>query len=220
MPRVSAEDRRRDLIEAAFKVMARVGVSAATTRLIAAEAGVPQSIFHYCFRSKDELFQELTQTVVASMLGSAMDSLIEADTFGESVRRSLQELWSPAVKHPDHQLVLYELTTAMLRDPAGAEMARWQYEQYFDHTGKLLEALAERADMTWNVPLDVLSRMTTTMVDGVILGWLTDRNTDDVTRTIDQFAQYLATQASPKPMRVKKGAASRSLERGRAKAAG
>lgn len=217
MPRVSADDRRRDLIEAAFKVMARVGVSAATTRLIAAEAGVPQSVFHYCFRSKDELFQELTQTVVASMLGSAMDSLVEADTFEESVRRSLQELWSPALKQPDHQLVLYELTTAMLRDPAGAEMARWQYEQYFEHTGQLLEALAERADMTWTMPRDVLSRMATTMVDGLILGWLTDRDTDAVTRTIDQFAQYLATQATPKSGRPAKAATKRTARGTRAK---
>lgn len=175
--------------------MAQVGVSGATTRLICAEAGVPQSVFHYCFRSKDELFKQLTQTVISNMLGNAMDSVVEAATFGDSVRESLQQLWRTAVAHPDRQLVLYELTTAMLRDRQTSKLARWQYSAYFDDSRRLLQALAERSQMSWTVPLDVLSRMTTTMIDGIVLGWLTDHDTHQVSETIDAFAQFLAGAA-------------------------
>lgn len=202
MPRVSADDRRRDLIEAAFRVMSRVGVPMATTRLICAEAGVPQSVFHYCFRSKDELFKELTRTVIGTMITSALDSVVDGESFEDSVRQSLRRLWRTAVAHPEHQLVLYELTTAMLRDPSTADLAQWQYERYFDNTAQLLEVLASRSGVTWSLPIDVLSRLATTVIDGVILGWLTDHNTANVDAVVDTFAAQLAGMAVPQPSRV------------------
>ena len=198
MARTSAEQRRQDLTEAAFEVMARVGVSGATTRLIAEEAGVPQSVFHYCFRSKGELFRQLTRHVVESMLGDALDSLVDGSTFEDSVRRSLRELWASAVSHPERQLVLYELTTAALREPGGEDLARWQYEQYFDHGRRLLGALAAQGGMEWTAPLGALSRMMTTMVDGIILGWLTDRDSQEVEASLDLFAAILVSCAVPR----------------------
>lgn len=196
MARVPAVERRRMLIEAAFTVMARVGVPAATTRLICTEAGVPQSVFHYCFGSKDELFRELTTTVVTDMLGSALDSLVEGESFQDSLRDSLQRMAESALERPDRQLALYELTTTMLRDPTTAPLARWQYEQYFDHTAQLLLAVAERAEMAWTAPIEVLGRFATTVIDGAVLGWLTDRDTAQVTQMIDRLATQLATSAA------------------------
>lgn len=196
MPRISAEQRRKDLTEAAFRVMARVGVSAATTRLIADEAGVPQSVFHYAFHSKDELFQQLTRVVVDGMLGNALESLVDGASFEESVRRSLRQMWNNAISDPQRQLVLYELTTAALREPGGEMLARWQYEQYFEHTKKLLVALAEQGRTRWLPSIDVLSRMTTTMMDGLILGWITDQNTTEAEAALDLFSTQLATLAN------------------------
>jgi AcrR family transcriptional regulator len=195
MARVSAEQRRQDLTEAAFRVMARVGVSSATTRLIAEEAGVPQSVFHYCFRSKDELLQQLTKVVVEEMVGNALDAVVEAGSFDESLRRSLRRLWENGKQHPAHQLVLYELTTAALREPDGQTLASWQYEHYWESTGRFLEVLAERSGVTWTRPLAVLSRMVTTMIDGLILGWLADRDTEQAEAALDLFAEQLVSLA-------------------------
>ncbi len=75
MPYVSAEQRRRDLIDAAIRVSSEVGLAAASTRAICTEAGVQQSVFHYCFSSKEELLRELTREVVATMLENAVASL-------------------------------------------------------------------------------------------------------------------------------------------------
>lgn len=196
MARVAAERRRQDLTEAAFRVMSRVGVSAATTRLIAEEAGVPQSLFHYCFKSKDELLQQLTRVVVSSMAGDALDSFVESDSFEESVRRSLRQWLQNAIDEPERQLVLYELTTAALREPNGLDLARWQYEQYFLNTKQLLLALEAKGGVAWQAPIDVLSRLTTTMIDGLILGWCTDHDTPQAESTLDLFAAQLASLAT------------------------
>lgn len=59
MARVSAKDRSLQFVQAAARVIARDGAGAATTRRIAAEAEAPLAALHYCFRSKDELLEEV-----------------------------------------------------------------------------------------------------------------------------------------------------------------
>ncbi|MFE3105251.1 TetR/AcrR family transcriptional regulator [Nocardia tengchongensis] len=205
MARVSADQRREDLAAAAVRVMMKVGVPATTTRLISDEAGVPQSVFHYCFRSKEELFEQLTRDVVESMVGealdavgNALDAVGNAENFETSVQRSMQGLFTNAAEQPERQLVLYELTCLALRDPEKAGFAEWQYKQYFDHTGQLLVALADRAGVEWVAPINVLSRMVTTMIDGLILGWMADGNTEEATQAMDLFSAQLAGLAVAK----------------------
>lgn len=45
--RLAIAQRRELLLAAAWRVMIKDGVAAATTRAICAEAGMPQSSFHY-----------------------------------------------------------------------------------------------------------------------------------------------------------------------------
>lgn len=61
MTRMAVDERRRQLTDAAFRVIARDGITAASTRTICAEAGMPQASFHYCFDSKRDLLEELVQ---------------------------------------------------------------------------------------------------------------------------------------------------------------
>ena len=55
MPRALAAQHRSAIVNAAIRLMAREGVAAASTRRIAAEAGVAQATIHYVFGSKTEL---------------------------------------------------------------------------------------------------------------------------------------------------------------------
>jgi TetR/AcrR family transcriptional regulator, regulator of biofilm formation and stress response len=48
-------DRRRLIVEAALRVIARDGVNAATHRAVAAEAGVPPASTTYHFSSKAQI---------------------------------------------------------------------------------------------------------------------------------------------------------------------
>ena len=61
--RMSVDQRRSLLIEAAINVMARDGVANVGTRAIVAEADMTIGVFHYCFRSKDELVVEVLRSI-------------------------------------------------------------------------------------------------------------------------------------------------------------
>ncbi|MGW0039203.1 TetR/AcrR family transcriptional regulator [Gordonia sp. NPDC003376] len=204
MAYTSADQRRQDLIAAAFRVMAEKGVASTSTRAICTEAGVPQSFFHYCFRHKEELLRELTHTVVAQMLESAFASAADlapsdaADGLEASLAQVFTGLLQAAVDAPERQLVLYELTTTVLRDPDLAELARWQYEQYYASSSNLLAELADRHGIDWTLPMPIMARMFTTDIDGLILNWLADRDTDQARQLVATFARQFAALTNEK----------------------
>ena len=57
-------DRRRLIVEAALRVIARAGVNAATHRAVAAEAGVPLASTTYHFASKAEIVAEALELAI------------------------------------------------------------------------------------------------------------------------------------------------------------
>lgn len=202
MPYVSAEQRRRDLIDAAIRVTADVGLAAASTRAICAEAGVQQSVFHYCFSSKEELLRELTREVVADIVETAVQNLRPGADVEESLLQGLTGLWQSVCGQPEKQLVFYELTVGALRAPERSDIAEWQYREYYASTGKFLVRLAETAGIEWAVPIPILSRMVTTAIDGLILGWLADRRDDEVEASMASFAKAFAGLATVVPAAV------------------
>lgn len=202
MPYVSAQQRRRELIDAAIRVTADVGLAAASTRAICAEAGVQQSVFHYCFSSKEELLRELTREVVAGMMETAVGNLKPGADVEESLLRGLMGLWETMSRRPEKQLVFYELTVGALRAPDRSDIAEWQYREYFASTGTFLVRLAEKAGVEWTVPIPVLSRMVTTAIDGLILGWLADGRADEVEASLASFAKVFAGLAAVAPAAV------------------
>ncbi|WP_033289281.1 TetR/AcrR family transcriptional regulator [Amycolatopsis jejuensis] len=197
MARVPVEQRRRDLIEAAFQVMARDGIAAATTRAICAEAGVHQSVFHYSFGSKKELLQELIRITIGDMIEASIDARKVTKDIGESFRNGMRSAWAKAKAHPERQLVAYEFTTHVLRDPELAALAAWQYEQYYAETERSVLVMEEVAGVGWTVPRAVLVRTLTSAIDGLVLGWLADRDTEAAEASLGLLADYFTTLAVP-----------------------
>jgi AcrR family transcriptional regulator len=91
-------------------------------------ANAPLSAFHYCFRSK----QELTTTVVNDLVREARQALQPGADLHDALHDGMRRLWSTAARHPDRQLVLYEL-------------GKWQYDCYFEAAVQFLEDLAAAA---------------------------------------------------------------------------
>jgi AcrR family transcriptional regulator len=191
--RLAVAERRRMLLAAAARVMAREGIAQTTTRAITAEAGMPRGSFHYCFRSKDELLRELITVVVTDMSQAARDAPAPGNDLLQSLQAGLRALWQSVIEHPDEQLVLYELTTYALRDPATVKLAEWQYESYYQQATDYLNFVAGQAHIEWSLPMTTLARLFVTVIDGLCLNWLTDRDTEIGLEVLDAFAGHLAT---------------------------
>lgn len=210
MARIPADVRRRELVEAAIRVLTRDGIAKATTRVIVTEAGMPLGFFHYCFRSKQELLLQVIETINDRNVAAAR-SVLERhrddrdgirnsdrgrgrsalrDTLRSGLRAYLQEVQQ---RPGEHQLT-YELTQYALRQPGMAEVARRQYEHYLAATSDFLERAAAAAQLTWTTPLPLLSRYALNVIDGVTLAWVVDRDTAAACAVLDEFVEHVCTE--------------------------
>jgi AcrR family transcriptional regulator len=171
-----SDERRRDLVEAALRVMARDGVAAASTRAITAEAGMAQSRFHYCFRSKAELLREVVETMVRNQVTSVLGA-------GGDVRTALRAYAQHLVDHPEQHLLSYELTQYALRTPGLAPLAAQQYQAYLDGAAEVLAALG--------IDDPSAPRLVVALLDGVTLQWLVDRDVEAAVAVLERFADQL-----------------------------
>ena len=185
-PRLSSDDRRRELVEAALRVMARDGVAAATTRAITTEAGMTQSRFHYCFRSKAELLHEVVETMVRNQVTSVLGAVRVG--IGHDVRTNLHTALEAYCQHlvdnPDRHRLSYELTQYALRTPGLERLAAEQYQAYLAGAAEVLGALGATDP--------VLPRMVIAILDGITLQWLVDRDRATAAATLEAFADQVA----------------------------
>jgi AcrR family transcriptional regulator len=197
--RMSAEDRRDRLVEAAIRVMTRDGVARATTRAIASEAGMPLGVFHYAFHSKQELVSRVTETI-AKQSKAEIDAAIFAggqQDLYQLILAGLTAYFDHVVAHPHEHLVTYELTTAALRDPELEDVARRQYDYYLKENEQLLVAAAELFGFEFTEPVAVVTRYTLSVVDGLALNWLARGDEHEAREVLRLTARTAMTLVRP-----------------------
>ncbi|MFI9554689.1 TetR/AcrR family transcriptional regulator [Nonomuraea endophytica] len=120
--RIKGEQRKRELIEATIRVVARDGVAGVSHRTVSKEAGQPATAAAYYFRTIDDL---LTAALTSCMDEDAerMRRLADVDDPEEGLR-ALAELMCQVVAAPAHLLAEYELYLLAARRPELREPTR------------------------------------------------------------------------------------------------
>ena len=192
MPRTPFDDRRAMLIAAALTVIARHGVSGATTRAIVAEAGMSLASFHYVFRSHAEMMRDVVAYVVDAEVASVFESLRLGSDIRQALRDGLQAYLDYLVADPGHEQVMQELMHYALRTPGLQQLAAEQYEAYRAGVTSVLVEGAAASAVEWALPVDDVARLVISFTDGVTLAWLADRDTAAAGRILDFAADTLA----------------------------
>jgi AcrR family transcriptional regulator len=199
--RMSAVERREKLVDAAIRVMTRDGVARATTRAIAAEAGMPLGVFHYAFQSKQELIAMVTETISQRSKADIDDAVLSNDPAEDWLAVALAGLcayFDHVVAHPDEHLVTYELAVSALRDPELRDAARRQFDYYLSENEKLLVAAAELFDVEYAVPVGVLTRLMFSLMDGLALNWLAKGDEEEARQVVALAGELLVSQVRPR----------------------
>ncbi|MDM4763418.1 TetR family transcriptional regulator [Galbitalea sp. SE-J8] len=196
---MSSLDRRSELIDAAFRVVSRDGMGAATTRAIVAEAGMPLASFHYAFASRDELLRELVEHVLDAESLAAASTLRLGSDIRASIVAALTAYVDELAADPSRELAMFELTQYALRTPALRHLAAEQYARYRATVAGVLEAGAAHARVRWTLPLDDVARLVVAFTDGITFAWLADRDRDGALRIVAFAADSLSTLTAPAP---------------------
>ncbi|NSC20103.1 TetR family transcriptional regulator [Streptomyces albus subsp. chlorinus] len=191
MERLPSSERRRQLVEAAIRVMTRDGAGKATTRSICTEAGVSLSVFHYCFASKQELIENVMETITAHSATPVAARIHPAAGVRENVRTALHTYWAHVLAHPDEHMLTYELTQYALRRPGFGYLARRQYEQYAAASRELLDRLCTDLGLELLVPAETLVRYLASAIDGLTLNYLVLGDGQDAAAVLDTLAAHV-----------------------------
>lgn len=124
-----------------MRVIVRDGLTATSTRAVAAEAGMTQAMVHYSFPGKDALLGAVLDEIHAGIAEVLARSLDGADNLGDGVARIAEAYWAYTVETPGLQRMQYELTLYALNSPEHADLARRQYQGYVAALGQAFEAL-------------------------------------------------------------------------------
>jgi AcrR family transcriptional regulator len=199
---MSVTQRRELLLAAAWRVLVRDGFAAATTRAVCREAGMKQGVFHYCFTNRDELMREVAAGLLAAQVSASIGAVGPGGTMAESVINAFTVYWDTVEADPGLHQVLYEITTSVLRDRRASDIARFQYRRYLDGVLRSLVQIAEIRHITWDIPEETLARQVVTVLDGLTLHYLVDRDSGAARAALHAFAVDFAGHARPDPDRA------------------
>ena len=199
MARVSADQRRQDFIEAAVRVIAEQGMKGATTRRIAEAADAPLATLHYCFHTKEQLFfavfEHMSTNMVDLQIGEVSTDNDLATTAAHIMRSTTE--WS--LDNPNYNPVQYELILWAARQAGLGERV---YELFLD---SFAAALATSAGPDEDPAIArPLARLITSILDGLALQWVADRDDArwraDIELGCDMIAAYIASSPDLKSL--------------------
>lgn len=205
--RLSVEERRAHLIEAAIGLAEKKGVAGVTTRDVAQAAGVSLGVVHYCFENKDALMTELVKALSMELRDSVdanetvwQDVGTGKEALQKLVRAGLELMWLNIEATPERQLLTYETTTYALREgeqtPAKLAIAREQYAFNDSTVADILEHARDATVNQWSVPVGALSRFTLNVIDGIVLRWLVDNDSESVRNQLDLLSEMVSNYAT------------------------
>jgi TetR/AcrR family transcriptional regulator, regulator of biofilm formation and stress response len=195
--RMSVDERRAKLVDAAIQVMAREGVSHATTRAIVTEAGMTTGAFHYSFFSKEELVLEVMRILNARAFQAVRDH-VGPDTGGpEVIDRVVGAYVAHVASDAAQRQLSFELTLHALREPGLREAAVELYRAQLDGAEELLRGMAQAGGFQWRLAPADLSRHTLSLIDGVSYQWLVTQDDVMVRQLQDVLAGFLHGQVLP-----------------------
>lgn len=193
MPRIPAQQRRQDFVEAAVRVIAEHGLADATTRRIAEAADAPLASMHYCFDSKDDLFLAVFEAQ-SEMLRQRVGHAEPGATLGATAARVLHEVIAWHQEHPDWAIAGMELELWGLRQDRAKRLAERSFDIHLDELAEeLRRACGPDDDEELAVPA---AQMIAALTDGLMLQWFAYRDdarlVDGTDRAAEALALYLA----------------------------
>lgn len=201
MPRIPAEERRLQFVEAAARVIATEGLPAATTRRIATEADAPLAALHYCFRNKEELLQEVYYFLSRDYAKSLPPIADLSAGLPSVIRQHARRIWERMLQRPHEQVTTFELLLRRFREgpeqePAAREQNRSMYEGWVSSTKELFRSAAEAAGQPAPHNLDLIARLFVSGIDGISMQHIADPREEQSRQLIELLADSLGALVS------------------------
>ncbi|WP_430781128.1 TetR family transcriptional regulator C-terminal domain-containing protein [Actinoplanes sp. G11-F43] len=196
MPRlVDHDERRAELLSAAWRVVRTRGVEGTTTRAIADEAGCSLSVLAHFLGGKDDILVAAQKAVYDRIVERAFE--IGGDLFGlDGLRAALEAVLPLDEERAADAHVNVAFAGAALSHPRLAESRRDSHRSIRDHLLNCLREARELGELRPGVDDDIVIDDFIILVEGSTLlslvdGWALEGRAERLSRLADQFTDQL-----------------------------
>lgn len=176
--RVSAEDRKEQLISATVELMRREGVQSVTIRAIAKEANAPLATAHYCFSNKEELMEAAAEAWFKNLSRFSSDVPVHLG-LRKAVEQVAEGYWRALEEEPESILSEIELILWATRNAAASPLAGRIYPAYEVELGNMFASAAQNTGEQCLMEFATLVRIFLMIYDGAAIQYMTDPKAAD-----------------------------------------
>lgn len=170
---ISRQEKVERLQVAAISVIARNGVTQASTRAIASEAGLNLATVHYAFDGKDDLLTSLLERLLKDSRHLVTTAAQDCKSAQDAIARVAQAYWQHVTQNPDLQRVNFELGLYAMTNTEYGERSKLQFSAFHEHVASLLQPLLPH----WtNEQVAVLTLASISSLEGLVIQYLMTRN--------------------------------------------
>lgn len=212
--RLPFDSRRNQLVRAALERAESDGIDAVTIRRVADDAGVSVGMVHYCFENKEDLMSAMIETNIDELAAGLRMAFAYAATVGEQaadgatgtvalsahLQAGVRTMWQLIELTPSRQRLAYETICFSLRrrdDPTNpsARLAKVHKRLALAAAAEFLAGCAQQTGTEWTTPVERVARLCLSLLDGVVIHWLVERDTEAAWEDIDQIIAMVVQQA-------------------------
>jgi len=168
-PAQARTDRRREIAEAALRVLGRKGHAGLTARMVAADAGISLGHITYHFSGMDEVLAEAYR-LLSARLREASDAALTGSWPEDRLDAFLRAGFTDSFLTPAHIRMRIDLWSAAIAHPSVADTERVLYAHYRESLQTLLQPSVRSERI---VPLADAIMAT---LDGLWLDWMRRRD--------------------------------------------
>jgi AcrR family transcriptional regulator len=176
--RISASERKEQLISATVELMRREGIQSVTMRAIAKEANAPLATAHYCFSDKDELMDKAAEAWLKNLSRFASDVPVYLG-LRKAVEQVAEGYWRALEEEPASLLAEMELILWATRNAAVSPLAAKIYPAYVVELGNIFSSAAQTSGEECLIGFPTLVRLFLMIYDGAAIQYMTDPKSAD-----------------------------------------
>jgi AcrR family transcriptional regulator len=176
--RVSAKDRKEQLISATVELMRREGVQSVTMRAVAKEANAPLATVHYCFSGKEELMEAAAEAWLKNLSSFSGEVPVHVG-LRKAVEQVAEGYWRALEEEPASLLAEIELILWATRNAPVSSLAAKIYPAYEVELGSIFSSAAQNNGDQCRIGVPALVRSFLMIYDGAAIQYLTDPKAAD-----------------------------------------
>jgi AcrR family transcriptional regulator len=190
------EDRRRQLISVASRLIADKGIEALRTRDIAAAAKINIATLHYHFPTKEALVQAVIADFIDQFRSARESKHLPVESARQQLRLEMQDVRTRLTSAQEQLAVLTELAIRARRDPAIAQILRHMDRGWHRQLSGILQRGKDGGEFRRD--LDADSAASAIMAQLRSLGFLVEPKQAVVLRIFDQIEAQIETWLMPR----------------------